>query len=292
MKLFHRERKMVEAANESGNFNTLVSAVKTADLVDALDAPGPLTLFAPTDEAFRKLPKGTVEQLMSDRAMLRTVLQHHVVSGKVTAKDAISTHSYRALDGRELNVDTCEGMTVNGAKVVQADIAVRNGVIHAIDTVLMPGMEATKPAATKMETERTTGTSAGMSTGTKVAAGTAAAGAGVGAAAASTKEKTVAAAKEPMGTMKETTGTMKETATQAAEKVPGSEKVAGAGAAVAGGAGATAAAAKEKMPGVGGKDVSKSMDSEMKKLQSMKDSGQISEAEFQARKNDLMSGKL
>jgi Fasciclin domain/Short C-terminal domain len=234
MSLLHRERKMVEAANESGNFNTLVSAVKTADLVDALDAPGPLTLFAPTDEAFRKLPKGTVEQLMGDRAMLRNVLQHHVVAGKVMAKDAISTHSYRALDGRELNIDTCEGMTVNGAKVIKADMPAKNGVIHAIDTVLMPGMEATKPAMAGMGTEGMTGKSAGMSTGSKVAAGTAATGAAVGAAATSTKEKT----------------------------------------------------------GMGGKDVSKSMDSEMQKLQSMKDSGQISEAEFQARKKDLMSGKM
>jgi hypothetical protein len=289
MRLFHRERKMVEAANESGNFSTLVSAVKTADLVDALDAPGPLTLFAPTDEAFRKLPKGTVEQLMSDRAMLRSVLQHHVVSGKVTTKDAISTHSYRALDGSELNIDTCEGMNVNGAKVVEADIAVRNGVIHAIDTVLMPGMETTKPAMAGMETERMTGTSTG--TGAKVAAGTAATGVGVGAAVTSTKEKTVATAKEPAGAMKETTVATKEKVTQSAENIPGSEKVAGAGAAVAGGAGATAAAAKEKMPGMGGKDL-KPMDSELRKLQSMKDSGQISEAEFQARKKDLMSGKM
>lgn len=291
MRLFHRERKMVEAANESGNFSTLVSAVKTADLVDALDAPGPLTLFAPTDEAFRKLPKGTVEQLMSDRAMLRSVLQHHVVSGKVTTKDAISTHSYRALDGSELNIDTCEGMNVNGAKVVEADIAVRNGVIHAIDTVLMPGMETTKPAMAGMETERMAGTGAGTGTGAKVAAGTAATGVGVGAAVTSTKEKTVATTKEPMGTMKETTGATKEKVTQSAEKIPGSEKVSGTGAAVAGGAGATAAAAKEKMPGMGGKDL-KPMDSEMRKLQSMKDSGQISEAEFQARKKDLMSGKM
>ncbi len=288
MKLFHRERKMVEAANESGNFNTLVSAVKTADLVDALDAPGPLTLFAPTDEAFRKLPKGTVEQLMNDRAMLRSVLQHHVVSGKVTAKDAISTHSVRALDGGELNIDTCEGMTVNGAKVVEADIVARNGVIHAIDTVLVPGMETTKTATGAMGAEQMTGTG----TGAKVAAGTAAAGAGVGAAATSTKEKTVATTKEPMGAMTETTSTVKEKVTTTAENVPGSEKVAGAGATVAGGAGATSAAAKQKMPGMGGKDVSGSMDSEMRKLQSMKDSGQISEAEFQARKKDLMSGKM
>lgn len=292
MKLFHRERKMVEAANESGNFSTLVSAVKAADLVDALDAPGPLTLFAPTDEAFRKLPKGTVEQLMSDRAMLRSVLQHHVVSGKVMTKDAISTHSYRALDGSELNIDTCEGMTVNGAKVVEADIAVRNGVIHAIDTVLVPGMKTTKPAMSGMGTEQMAGTNAGMDTGTKVAAGTAAAGAGAGAAVISTKERTVETVKDPMGTMTETTGTMREKVTTTTENVPGSEKVARAGATVVGGAGATAATTKQKIPGMGGKEVGGSMDSEMRRLQSMKDSGQISEAEFQARKKDLMSGKM
>jgi hypothetical protein len=268
-----------------------VTAVKAADLTEALDAPGPLTLFAPTDDAFRKLPKGTVEQLMSDRAMLRSVLQHHVVAGTVTAKDAINKHSYRALDGKELNIDTCEGMTVNGARVIKADIPVRNGVIHAIDTVLVPGMETTTAGMTATEKERMTGTSAGMSTGGKVAAGTAAAGAGVGAAAISTKEKRVETTRDPMGTMKETTATTKEKVTQTTEKIPGSEKVAGAGAAVAGGAGATAAATKEKMPGMG-KDVSGSMDSEMRKLQSMKDSGQISEAEFQARKKDLMSGKM
>ncbi len=140
MRMFHRERKIVEAAGAAGNFTTLVTAIKAAGLDDALDGPGPFTMFAPTDEAFRKLPPGTVDGLLKDKAKLTAILKYHVVSGKVMAKDSFKSHRLRTMEGSELVLDTCDGFKVNNASVIQADMECRNGIIHSIDSVLMPGM--------------------------------------------------------------------------------------------------------------------------------------------------------
>jgi hypothetical protein len=459
MSLLHRDRKMVEAVSEKGEFSTLLSSLRTADLESALDGPGPFTLFAPTDAAFRKLPAGTVEQLLSDRAAMRRVLQHHVVPGRITSKDALTTHSVRSMDGEELKIDTCQGMAISGAKVVESDIIARNGVIHAIDTVLMPSMAGPVTGATGV------GARQGMSTETKAAAGAAgAAGAGaaavgaakakyggekdvsttrstvtertveggremkekvtgrermpaeqkivsesrpieeratgagrgmkeqipgrekaaservlecgrevkgelpskkkvsgergieeravgtgretreefagreripgeervtggarsaeertretgrgikeevtgrervsettsragesvtgkVSSAASSVKEKTTEAFREPGATSREVTGTVREKLTSAADKLTGREKM-GAGAGAAGAAGTAIGATNERIPGLGGKDISRSAEDELRRLESLRDNGEISEAEFQTRKRDLLN---
>jgi uncharacterized surface protein with fasciclin (FAS1) repeats len=131
-------KNIVEKAIESGQFTTLVAAVKAAGLVETLSGKGPFTVFAPNDAAFAKLPKGTVEGLLKDKAKLTAVLTYHVVSGKVMAKDVMKMKSAKTLQGGSLTIDTSDGVKVDGAKVIQADIEVSNGVCHIIDSVLMP----------------------------------------------------------------------------------------------------------------------------------------------------------
>jgi uncharacterized surface protein with fasciclin (FAS1) repeats len=131
-------KNIVETAIEAGQFNTLVAAVKAAGLVETLSGKGPFTVFAPNDAAFAKLPKGTVEGLLKDKAKLTSVLTYHVVSGKVMAKDVMKMKSAKTLQGGSLTIDTSDGVKVDGAKVIQADIEVSNGVCHMIDSVLMP----------------------------------------------------------------------------------------------------------------------------------------------------------
>lgn len=131
-------KNIVESAIESGQFNTLVAALKAAGLVETLSGKGPFTVFAPNDAAFAKLPKGTVEGLLKDKAKLTDILTYHVVSGKVMAKDVMKMKSAKTLQGGNLTFDTSDGVKVNDAKVIQADIEVSNGVCHMIDTVLMP----------------------------------------------------------------------------------------------------------------------------------------------------------
>lgn len=128
---------IVDTAVAAGNFSTLVTAVKAAGLVETLKGAGPFTVFAPTDEAFAKVPKATLEGLLADKAALVKVLTYHVVSGKVMAADVKAGH-VKTVQGTDLAMATEGGVTVNGAKVVAADVAASNGVIHAIDTVLMP----------------------------------------------------------------------------------------------------------------------------------------------------------
>jgi uncharacterized surface protein with fasciclin (FAS1) repeats len=132
---------IVDTAVAAGSFNTLVAAVKAAGLVDTLKGPGPFTVFAPTDEAFAKLPPGTVEDLLKpeNKAKLAAVLTYHVVSGKVMAKEAMKLHEAKTVNGEELTIRTSMGsVMIDNAKVVKADIVCSNGVIHVIDTVLMP----------------------------------------------------------------------------------------------------------------------------------------------------------
>jgi len=128
---------IVDTAVAAGNFKTLVTALKEAGLVDTLKSPGPFTVFAPTDEAFAKIPKADLDKLLANKAKLKAVLAYHVVSGKVMAAD-IKAGKVKSVQGEQLTLATKGGVMVNKAKVVSADVAADNGVIHAIDTVLMP----------------------------------------------------------------------------------------------------------------------------------------------------------
>jgi uncharacterized surface protein with fasciclin (FAS1) repeats len=129
---------IVDTAVGAGQFTTLVTAVKAAGLVDTLKGPGPFTVFAPTDAAFAKLPAGTVEALLKDIPKLKAVLTYHVVAGKVMAKD-VKTGEAKTVQGQTVALRAEGGkVTVNGANVVIADVAATNGVIHAIDTVILP----------------------------------------------------------------------------------------------------------------------------------------------------------
>ena len=129
---------IVDTAINSGSFNTLVSAVKKAGLVPALRGDGPFTVFAPTDEAFSKIPKVLLKALVEDKDTLAKVLTYHVVPGKVMAKDVVKLNSAKTLQGQSVSIDSSSGVKVNNAQVVQADIETSNGVIHVIDTVILP----------------------------------------------------------------------------------------------------------------------------------------------------------
>jgi uncharacterized surface protein with fasciclin (FAS1) repeats len=129
---------IVDTAIAAGSFKTLVKAVQAAGLVDTLKGTGPFTVFAPTDEAFAKLPPGTLDALLKDKQKLAAVLTYHVVAGKVMAAD-VKTGEVKTVQGQTLAlVKGASGVTVNGAKVVKADVAASNGVIHVIDTVVLP----------------------------------------------------------------------------------------------------------------------------------------------------------
>jgi len=131
-------KNLVETAIAAGGFNTLVAAVKAAGLVETLSSSGPFTVFAPTDDAFRKLPKGTVEALLKDVPKLKSILTYHVVAGKVMAADVVRLRSAKTIQGSALSVDASKGVTIGGAKVLKTDIETSNGVIHVIDAVLIP----------------------------------------------------------------------------------------------------------------------------------------------------------
>lgn len=125
----------------AAHFNTLAAALKAADLIDTLKGPGPFTVFAPTDEAFAKLPAGALDDLLKpeNKAKLQTLLRYHVVSGKVMAADVVKLKSAKTVEGQNVAVKSMNGtVMINGATVTKTDIAASNGVIHVIDTVLMP----------------------------------------------------------------------------------------------------------------------------------------------------------
>ena len=131
-------KDIVDTAVAAGSFNTLVAAVKAAGLVDTLKSTGPFTVFAPTDEAFAKLPAGTVESLLQDKEKLAGILTYHVVAGKLMAADVVSQTSLKTVQGQSLKISTMGGAKVNNANIVKTDIQTSNGVIHVIDTVLLP----------------------------------------------------------------------------------------------------------------------------------------------------------
>lgn len=132
---------VVAVAVGAGSFNTLVAAIKAADLVGALQGKGPFTVFAPTDAAFAALPAGTLDNLLKpeNKEQLKSILLYHVVPGKVMSGDLKGTVNAATLQGQTVSiVAAAAGVTVNGAKVVKADVAASNGVIHVIDAVILP----------------------------------------------------------------------------------------------------------------------------------------------------------
>lgn len=130
-------KDIVDTAVANGNFKTLATALQAAGLVDTLKGPGPFTVFAPTDAAFAKVPKADLDALLKDKAKLTAVLTYHVVPGKVMAKD-VKPGKVKTVQGSELTVATASGVMVDNAKVTATDIAADNGVIHVIDTVVIP----------------------------------------------------------------------------------------------------------------------------------------------------------
>jgi uncharacterized surface protein with fasciclin (FAS1) repeats len=135
------EKTIVDVAVENGSFKTLVTALKAADLVGALQGSGPFTVFAPTDAAFAKLPAGTVDALLKDPAKLGAILKYHVISGHVMAADVIKSKGAKpaTLNGAPLDITVKGGKVyVNGAQVTMADVPASNGVIHVIDAVVLP----------------------------------------------------------------------------------------------------------------------------------------------------------
>ncbi|MEL7258242.1 MAG: fasciclin domain-containing protein [Pseudomonadota bacterium] len=134
------KKDIVDTAVEAGSFTTLVAAVQAADLVDTLKGEGPFTVFAPTDEAFAALPEGTVEDLLKpeNKDKLTAILTYHVVPGKVMSTDLSDGMTAATAQGGDVTIGTTDGVTVNGANVVNADIEASNGVIHVIDGVILP----------------------------------------------------------------------------------------------------------------------------------------------------------
>jgi uncharacterized surface protein with fasciclin (FAS1) repeats len=130
-------KDIVDTAVAAGNFKTLATALQAAGLVDTLKGKGPFTVFAPTDEAFAKVPKADLDALLKDKAKLTAVLTYHVVPGKVMAKD-VKAGQVKTVQGGMLTFSTANGVMVDNAKVTATDIAADNGVIHVIDTVVMP----------------------------------------------------------------------------------------------------------------------------------------------------------
>ena len=132
------QKDIVDTAVSAGQFNTLAKALTEAGLVETLKGNGPFTVFAPTDEAFAKLPPGTLEALLKDKAKLTEVLTYHVVPGKVMAADVVKLTEAKTVEGQNVTITVMNGVMINDAHVVKADIVASNGVIHVIDKVILP----------------------------------------------------------------------------------------------------------------------------------------------------------
>ena len=132
------EKDIVDTAVAAGSFKTLARALEAAGLVDTLKGQGPFTVFAPTDAAFAKIPADQLAALLKDKTRLTAVLTYHVVPGKVMAADVVKLRSAKTVEGDSLTIDASKGVKVDDASVVKTDIEASNGVIHVIDTVLMP----------------------------------------------------------------------------------------------------------------------------------------------------------
>jgi uncharacterized surface protein with fasciclin (FAS1) repeats len=134
----HAAKDVVDTAVAAGSFKTLVSALQAAGLVETLKGKGPFTVFAPTDEAFAKIPKADLDALLKDKAKLTRVLTYHVVPGKVMAADVVKLKEAKTVEGQSVTIDAASGVSVDGARVVKADVVASNGVIHVIDSVIQP----------------------------------------------------------------------------------------------------------------------------------------------------------
>jgi uncharacterized surface protein with fasciclin (FAS1) repeats len=133
------KKDIVTIAIESGKFNTLAKALTETGLVEALKDEGPFTVFAPTDEAFAKLPKGTIEALLKDKEALKKILLYHVVAGNITSTEVMKLKKAETLEGQNVKIQITDGaVMINNSKVTIADVMASNGVIHIIDTVLIP----------------------------------------------------------------------------------------------------------------------------------------------------------
>ena len=130
---------IVQTAINAGNFKTLATALTEAGLVDALKGDGPFTVFAPTDEAFKNLPKGALDNLLKDKEALKNVLLYHVVSGRVSSNEVVDLNKATTMNGSDIKIKTTEGkVMINDAQVTGADVMASNGIIHVIDKVLLP----------------------------------------------------------------------------------------------------------------------------------------------------------
>ncbi len=136
--VFAQDADIVDTAVAAGSFTTLVAAVEAAGLVETLKGEGPFTVFAPTDEAFAALPEGTVDALLADPAALAAILTYHVIPGAVMSTDLTEGMTAATVNGAEVTITLEGGAKINGANIVQADIATSNGVIHVIDQVILP----------------------------------------------------------------------------------------------------------------------------------------------------------
>ena len=135
---FAADKDIVETAMSNDDFSTLVELVKEAGLVDTLKGSGPFTLFAPTNEAFAKIPAADLAALKSDKTKLAEVLKYHLISGSVIADKVAGMKTAKTVEGERLTIDTSKGVKIDNAMVTQTDIMAKNGVIHVVDTVLMP----------------------------------------------------------------------------------------------------------------------------------------------------------
>jgi uncharacterized surface protein with fasciclin (FAS1) repeats len=131
---------IVETAINAGSFNTLTHALEAAGLVDALKGEGPFTVFAPVDEAFTRLPEGTLDSLLQDPGKLKKILAYHVLFGDVRSDNLLELEEAETMEGSSVQIDTSHGYKVNQAIIVQPDILTDNGVIHVIDSILMPAI--------------------------------------------------------------------------------------------------------------------------------------------------------
>jgi uncharacterized surface protein with fasciclin (FAS1) repeats len=131
-------KNIVETAIKAGNFKTLINAVQEAGLVDTLSSDGPFTIFAPTDEAFSKLPSRALKEILQDKEKLTNLLTYHVVADKIMSNEVINLNTTKTVNGKDIIIDTSKGVKVNKASIIKTDIKCSNGVIHVIDNVLLP----------------------------------------------------------------------------------------------------------------------------------------------------------
>jgi uncharacterized surface protein with fasciclin (FAS1) repeats len=134
----HEGKDIVETAVAAGSFKTLATALQAAGLVETLKGEGPFTVFAPTDEAFAKIPESDLKALLADKAKLTKVLTYHVVPGKVTAAEVVKLDSAKTVEGQSVKIDASDGVKIDNANVIKADVMASNGVIHVIDSVILP----------------------------------------------------------------------------------------------------------------------------------------------------------